>query len=113
MFVMMQESDSESHSVVFDSLRPDRYMFHVILQARILEQVAFLFSKGSSQHRDQTKVSHITGRFFTSWTTKEAPNNWTGWPVSSPADLPDPGIEPGSPALQANSLLIRKTYFIL
>ena len=63
---MMQESDSESHSVVFDSLRPDRYMFHVILQARILEQVAFLFSKGSSQHRDQTKVSHITGRFITS-----------------------------------------------
>ena len=24
--------------------------------------------------------------------------------MSSPADLPDPGIEPGSPALQADSL---------
>ena len=44
---MMQESDSESHSVVFDSLRPDRYMFHVIPQARILEWVAFPFSRGS------------------------------------------------------------------
>ena len=29
---------------------------------------------------------------------------WSGLPFSSPADLPDPGIEPGSPALQAGSL---------
>ena len=37
-----------------------------ILQARILEWVAFPFSKGSSQPRDRTQVSHIAGRFFTS-----------------------------------------------
>ena len=35
------------------------------VQARILEWVAFLFSRGSSQPRDQTQVSHIAGRFFT------------------------------------------------
>ena len=29
---------------------------------------------------------------------------WSGLPFSSPEDLPDPGIEPGSPALQADSL---------
>ena len=29
---------------------------------------------------------------------------WTGLPFPSPGDLPDPGIEPGSPALQADSL---------
>ena len=29
---------------------------------------------------------------------------WSGWPFSSPGDLPDPGIKPGSPALQAGSL---------
>ena len=29
---------------------------------------------------------------------------WSGLPFPSPADLPDPGIEPGSPALQADSL---------
>ena len=29
---------------------------------------------------------------------------WSGWPFPSPGDLPDPGIEPGSPALQAASL---------
>ena len=29
---------------------------------------------------------------------------WGGLPFPSPGDLPDPGIEPGSPALQADSL---------
>ena len=45
---------------------------HGILQARILEWVAFPFSKGSSQPRDQTQVSRIAGGFFTSWATSEA-----------------------------------------
>ena len=45
---------------------------HGILQARILEWVAFPFSRRSSQSRDQTQVSHIAGRFFTSWATREA-----------------------------------------
>ena len=39
---------------------------HGILQARILEWVTIPFSKGSSQPRDQTQVSLILGRFFTS-----------------------------------------------
>ena len=43
-----------------------------ILQARILEWVAFPFSRGSSQPRDQTQVSHIAGRFLTSQATREA-----------------------------------------
>jgi len=30
---------------------------------------------------------------------------WSGLPFPSPGDLPDPGIKPGSPALQAYSLL--------
>ena len=37
---------------------------HGILQARILEWVAFPFSRGSSQPRNQTQVSHIADRFF-------------------------------------------------
>ena len=36
-----------------------------ILQARILEWVAMPSTRGSSQPRDRTQVSHITGRFFT------------------------------------------------
>ena len=30
---------------------------------------------------------------------------WSGLPFPSPGHLPDPGIEPTSPALQADSLL--------
>ena len=43
-----------------------------ILQARILEWVAFLFSRGSSQPRDWNHISPIAGRVFISWATKEA-----------------------------------------
>ena len=46
---------------------------HGIFQARILAWVAFPFSRGSSQPRDQTQVSRTAGGFFTSWATKEAP----------------------------------------
>ena len=45
---------------------PVDYTVHGIPQARILEWVAFPFSKGSSQCRDRTQVSHIAGGFFTS-----------------------------------------------
>ena len=43
------------------------YPVHEILQARILDWVALPFSRGSSQPRDRTQVSHIAGKFFTSW----------------------------------------------
>ena len=44
---------------------------HGILQARILEWVAIFFSRGSSRLRDWTWVSHIAGRLFTDWATRE------------------------------------------
>ena len=37
------------------------YIVHGILQARILEWVAFPFYRGSSQPRDRTQVFHIAG----------------------------------------------------
>ena len=45
---------------------------HGIFQARVLEWVAISFSRGSSQPRDRTWVSHIAGRCFTVWATREA-----------------------------------------
>ena len=48
---------------------------HGILQARILEWVAIIFSKEASQPRDQTWVSRIAGTFFTVWATKEDPDD--------------------------------------
>ena len=55
---------------------PMDYAVHEILQARILDWVAFPFSRGSSQPRDGTQVSCIAGRFFTSWATREAQEYW-------------------------------------
>ena len=83
---------------------PMDYTVRGILQARIREWVAFPFSRGSSQPKDRTQVSCIASRFFTSWATREAQEYWSGQPISSPGDHPNPGIKPGSPALQADSL---------
>ena len=43
-------------------------------QARILEWVAISFSRRSSRPRDWTRVSHIVGRRFTIWVTREVKN---------------------------------------
>ena len=63
------QNESEICSVVSDSLQP---YVHGILQARILEWVAFPFSRGSSQPRDRTQVYCIAGGFFTTWATGKA-----------------------------------------
>ena len=65
---------------IFICIKPTKYslpgsFMHGILQARILEWVAIPFSRGSSQPRDSTWVSCISGRFFTVWATREAHMN--------------------------------------
>ena len=57
---------------------PMDYTVYGILQARILEWVAFPFPQGSSQPKDRTQVSCIASRFFTSWDTREAQEYWSG-----------------------------------
>ena len=44
---------------------------HGIFQAIVLEWIAISFSRGSSQPRDRTRVSHIVDRRFTVWATRE------------------------------------------
>ena len=65
--------ENELREIQFSSLQlcpplcdPMDCIVHGILQARILEWVAFPFTRGSSQARDQTQVSHTPGGFFTS-----------------------------------------------
>ena len=48
------------------------FSVHGILQARILEWIAISFSRESSRPRDRTRVSHIGGRHFNLWATREA-----------------------------------------
>ena len=45
---------------------------HGIFQARVLEWVATSFSRGTSRPGDRTQVSHMAGRRFTHWATREA-----------------------------------------
>ena len=104
---------SESHSVVSDSLRPHRLHSpwnspgHNTGVGRLSLLQGIFPTQGSQPglpHCRQILYSHIAGRFFTSWATKEAQEYWSGYPIPSPKDLPYPGIEPGSPALEAEAL---------
>ena len=61
---------------------------HGILQARILEWVAIPFSKRSSQPRDQTQVSRMTGRFFTSHQGSPRMLEWVAYSFSSGSSQP-------------------------
>ena len=58
------------------------------------------------------KVTQSCPTLATTWAVaRQAPlsmgfsrqEHWSGLPFPSPGDLPDPGIEPDSPALQADS----------
>ena len=77
----LKESESEvaqSCLTLCDAVdcRPPGSSVHGTLQARILEWVAVSFSRGSSWPRDRTQVSHIAGRHFNLWATREAQNWW-------------------------------------
>ena len=50
-----------------------------ILQARTLEWISMTFSRGSSQPTGWNQVSHIAGRFFTIWATRETQEYWSGF----------------------------------
>ena len=63
-----------------------------ILQARILEWVAMLFSRGSSQLREGTQVSHIAGGFFNDWATRESTSFLCMWRSSFPAPFVEKAI---------------------
>ena len=74
--MIMLESESEvaqSCTTLFDPMDGSlpRSSIHGIFQAKVREWVAISFSRGSSQPRDQTWVSHIVGRHFTIWATRE------------------------------------------
>ena len=71
VFLTLYHVMSSSCLVMSNSLWP--MVCHGILQARILDWIASAFSRGSSQSRNQTWVSHIACRFFSTWANREAP----------------------------------------
>ena len=80
--------ESESWSCLTLCLPMD-YTVHRTLRVKILEWVAFPFSRGSSQPRDWTQVSCIAGGFFTNWAMREAQVlEWVAYPFSTGSSLP-------------------------
>ena len=76
VFLFEKKSETVTHSVMSNSLNvtdcsPPGSSVHGILHARILEWIAIPFSRGSPLLRDWTRVSFITGRFFTVWSTRD------------------------------------------
>ena len=69
---------------------PVDYTVHGILQAKVLEWVAFPFSRGSSQPRNQTQVSRIAGGFFYQLSHKGSPRilEWVAQPFSKGSSQP-------------------------
>ena len=68
---------------------PMDYTVHGILQSRILEWVVFPFSRGSSQPRDQTQVSHCS-RILSQLSHKGSPRilEFVAYPFSSRSSQP-------------------------
>ena len=76
-----------SHVRLFET--PMEYTVHGILQARILELVAFPFSRGSSHPRSWTQVFRIVGGFFSA-EPQGSPRilGWVAYPLSSGSSQP-------------------------
>ena len=74
----IKKSQSESGSVMSDSLGPHGLYSPWSSLGQNTWVGSFPFSRGSSQPRDWTQISHIAGEFFTSWTTREAQEYWSG-----------------------------------
>ena len=83
---------------------------------QILYQLSYKGSLLLMKDKKERKESEVLSRirlFATSWTVvyqalqsmeHSRQEYSSGLPFPSPGDLPDPGIEPGSPSLQANTL---------
>ena len=71
---------------------------------KTMEWVAMPSSRGSSQPRNWTQVSHIAANSLLSESPVKPKNTGVGSLFFLQGDLPNPGIEPGSPELQVDSL---------
>ena len=74
------------------------YTVHEILQARILEWVAFPSPGDLPNPGIEPRSPALQEDSLPCESPGKPKNTGVGYPIPSPGDLPDPGIEPGSPA---------------
>ena len=103
----MVEPDWSKLNVHKHAKKAHRNLFSIILKRLEISVSSAIFSL-------KVKLFSCVWLFATPWTVAhQAPQSmefsrqeyWSGLPFPSPGDLPNPGIEPGSPALQADTLL--------
>ena len=81
------------------------YTLHGILQARILEWVAFPSPGDLPNPRIEPQSPTLQADSLPAEPPGKPKSTGVEWePIPFPADLPDPGIKPGSPTLQVDSL---------
>ena len=89
------------------------FVFQMLFHCRLLQDIEYSFLCSSVKVKVKVKSLSRVRLFVTPWTVayRVPPSMeffrqecWSGLPFPSPGDLPDPGIEPGSPALQADAL---------
>ena len=97
-------TESESRSVMSDSLRPHGPYSPWNSPGQNTGVCSLSLLYGIFPTQGSNQVSLIAGGFFTGWATREAQEYWSGLPIPSPADLSDPGMELRSPILQVDSL---------
>ena len=103
---------SENLDFKTKTLTRDKKGHNLIINKSIQEKEITIINT----YRCNIKLVKLLGHvrlFATPWTVAhQAPPSmgfsrqeyWSGWPFPSPGDLPDPGIEPRSPTLQADAL---------
>ena len=116
-----------SHSVVSDSLQPHESQHarspcpsptpavhtdsrplsqwhHPAISFSAVPFSSYLQSLPASESFPMSPLRMSTGVSALAWVTREVHKYWNGQLIPSPGNLPDPGIELGSPAFQADSL---------
>ena len=90
---------------------PMDYTVHGILWARIVEWIAFPFSRRSSQPRDWTQVSSIAGGFFPNWAFKNPPTN--AGDIRDTSSTPGSGRSPGGGHGQPTPIFLPRESHVL
>ena len=107
-------SISYKDHIISGTLQSTRYLLQniTILNNKTLEKY-FVFHTYKMQEKVKVKSLSRVQLFTTPWTVVYQASQfmgfsrqeyWSGLPLPSPGDLPDPGIEPWSPTLQADTL---------
>ena len=107
----LEEISSLSHSIVF--LYTQNYVIEVNLRHPVIKEVRYIPSIHVKKVKSESEVAQLCPTLWDPGTVAhQAPLSmgfsrqeyWSGWLFPSPGDLPDPGIKPRSPVLQADAL---------